>query len=319
MPVWMDDRKSERQRKARLVLARNEYSLAMRQVNNLLLGIDDSDEKNAVLNFAMKTVKRDIISYGRAAFLYGPNPPHWNRFIPVPDNYREKSHMTLDLSNASVLAVPWHYGSLLGAILTLLRSPFDQKKSLYSGDYYPELDLAVIENGQHHVAVASLERGGTVTVSQICHLTSMFNVLETDGAHWIDHLSQQPPLEVEDFRFALLYTLAKMRHGLECKQIETQSEGGNSSMDDLLRVKAEALHETAMNLWHDFTRYRDQHGIADEEKELITLMENKVFDCSQKAIYVKTQEDLDRLRGELDFAQSCLHGLKEQDNDNQPT
>lgn len=88
--------------------------------------------------------------------------------------------------------------------------------------------------------------------------------------------------------------------------------------DTTLDIEIEVLHETAANLFADFTRYADKHGIPDDDHGPLMTMANQVFGIWQRRGTIKTRQDLDRCEGALDFAKTCLKSLEEADGNGQP-
>lgn len=188
---------------------RREFDTAIHQVENLLSRAQNAEERTAILNFAIKAVKRDLIGEGLVQLVYGRAAPDWRSEFPLPSQ-EEKKMISIDLGKTDVLTIPWHTERLSQAILDLLHTPFDQNKDYYTATYYPEIDLVIVGNGIHHTAVASIGNGGIVDRCRVIHLAPAFDELSTDGAVW-KNAKYGSILPVSDFRFALLYALAKMQ------------------------------------------------------------------------------------------------------------
>lgn len=72
--------------------------------------------------------------------------------------------------------------------------------------------MAVINNGIHHSAVASMGGGGAIQAAAYS-MAAAFNIMSTNGAIWtIKEQQGSSQIDVLDFRFAILVTLAEKRH-----------------------------------------------------------------------------------------------------------
>lgn len=205
-----EDHQSERQRHDRMCL---EYDAALQQIDDLLVWVENNEERIAVLDYAIKVVKRDLIGEGLARIVYGKEVPEWRSDFPGPGHGAKRETISLDLAKTDVLVTPWATTRLPGAICDLLREPFDQRRDYYTATYYSEIELLVIGNGIHHTAVASIGKGGMLDGCIVVRWTPLFEEIGTDGAVW-NYWKDGSVLPVSDFRLALLYTLAKMKHEL---------------------------------------------------------------------------------------------------------
>lgn len=200
---------SEQIRRDRMRL---EYVNALRQIDVFLSQAKNDEIRAAILDYAIKVVKRDLIGEGLAQLVYGKEIPEWRGAFPLTPPIGERKIIQIDLSSTDVLVTPWNVNRLPGAIFDLLYEPFDRHRSNYTANYYPEIDLVIINNGIHHTAVASVGNGGIIDCYE-CLLTPSFEHFSTDGAYW-NSLESAVWTNVVDFRFALIYTLAKMRYEL---------------------------------------------------------------------------------------------------------
>lgn len=207
-----EKRKTEEQRRDR---QQREYNTVLQQIDVFLSQAENDEVRTAILNYAIKVVKRDLIGDSLTKLIYGEEiDMGWKDGIPLLSRFRKEGTTQLDLSKTDVLAITWNANKLSGAIRDLSNSPFDQKKGNYEATYYPEIEFLIIINGIHHSAVASVGDGGAFDKYEVMPIALAFGELDTDGVNWIDK-TENKRFPVVDFRFALLYTLAKMRYELE--------------------------------------------------------------------------------------------------------
>lgn len=208
------ERELRRIEEARREDMRIEYQVALEHVDLFLSYATTAEEKKAILNYAIKVVKRDLIGEGLSQIVYGKEAPEWRAAFPSGSQAQKDEYISIELSKSDVLVTPWERSRLPEAIRDLLYSLFDQQKDYYTAKYYPEIDLAIIGNGMHHIAVASVGAGGVIDRCSVVRMAPAFEEVSTDGATWMNSKAGSVT-GVSDFRFALLFTLAKMRYELE--------------------------------------------------------------------------------------------------------
>lgn len=81
--------------------------------------------------------------------------------------------------------------------------------------YIPYLNLCLTSNDSHKTAAAKYAGKDVEIDVQIYDLTSLFEYIETDGADWIYKERQSERDIVFDFRFAVIYSLAKRKYIIE--------------------------------------------------------------------------------------------------------
>lgn len=224
IPFTYPSEEKERSKKEK----RDAYQRAISKIENFLKNISDDTEKIALLDYAIETLKQDIIGSKRAEIFYVTgNPELINLFPPSQDKNSQKED--LNLADVDILAAPYDLCRLQGAVCDLYRTSFDCDERHYTAEYYPEVNLLLIKNGIHHTAVADIKGDGRIKGCTIIQLANMFSNYGTDGALWIDsriekendknkHVLGYIPREqsdVQDFRFAVLYTLAQMRYKMQ--------------------------------------------------------------------------------------------------------
>ncbi len=170
-----------------------------------------------VLDFSINLIGKEM-SYTIAARLLhiGQITRRQNYWIPVGIRKEEADGKMVDLSSISIISDTYSFKKMRRAI-TDVASVGCQHTSDISGICYPEIHLAVIDNGRHHISASIPYRQASCKM-QILHLTDVFDTLRTDGAFWYQGQSQ--PVPVDDYRLAVLYELARIRHTLNAPQDE---------------------------------------------------------------------------------------------------
>ncbi len=197
----------------RRIRMRLEYDNALQQIDIFLSQAEIDEVRIAILDYAIKAIKRDLIGEGLAQIVYGKEVPEWRAAFPISSQHKSRKHISIDLSKTDILVTTWKEDRLSKAIQNLMAAPFDQGLDYYTATYYPEIELAIIGNGMHHTAVASVGASGVMDRCTVIHMTPAFDDVSTDGANWMNSKTGSI-MGVDDFRFALLFTLAQMRNGL---------------------------------------------------------------------------------------------------------
>ena len=142
--------------------------------------------------------------------------------FPFPKTYKPTKIMDMPFGDNTVICTPYNATRWQTALKDLSANDFDQQHSTlnhYSGNYYPDLKLIVIENGRHHAAAAALKQQGSAEVT-VWDLAQCYPYLYTDGAYWQDTSSgaerkRYRERRVSDVRLAILYGMAQYRWDMQ--------------------------------------------------------------------------------------------------------
>ena len=80
--------------------------------------------------------------------------------------------------------------------------------------YYKELNICQVMNGNHSIAAGIYTEKGTV-LAKIVDMKPLFENLKTDGAYYYSIHNNTIIEEVQDFRIAVIFEIAKMKYKLE--------------------------------------------------------------------------------------------------------
>ena len=115
----------------------------------------------------------------------------------------------INLVTDYVITFPWDPERITRNLFNLKGQQFKNDEN-HQARYYKELDLCLVHNGRHSTTMGLYKNEGQIMASTIS-IASLFDYYTTDGAHWYgrDKVKLNP---VEDFRFALLFELAKRKY-----------------------------------------------------------------------------------------------------------
>lgn len=193
------------------------FQYAMNKVKELF---GESDVDKALL--AMQMIKNDI-KFSSITNIMRENfirPGQAVTFIPfLPDKLTEVESITIDSAHTDVVITPYDTEKFFGAVKDMLHSPYDSGLNYHDGVYWPELDLAVMRDGIHHSAIG-MTRGEVITLkADVIPLMPWFGKVQTDGVTWVVQDGDTiKTYDVLDFRFAMLFELAKQVHELTTKE-----------------------------------------------------------------------------------------------------
>ncbi len=201
-------------RNRQILKSRKAFTQTVQMVTKLLnpsfQGNDLDIHKAEVISFFIELIGKDLaFSTASRLLRLGKTPQNVQFAIPAPEEAYVGAE-NFSLSGINVVSDTYACDKLVGAIHHIKTAGFRQINN-YTGTYYPEINLAVIENGRHHLSVAMVHDTGSAQL-QICSLRKAFGYVTTDGAFWYTEGGQRQP--VLDYRLAVLFELARLRESL---------------------------------------------------------------------------------------------------------
>jgi len=185
------------------------FRITISRVRDMLNWANLDVEKTEILNYAIEVIGKELCYSVATEILYiGKEERSFKYWIPM--QFFAPHEINCPLSGINVLSDTYDTGKLRKAIRHVFTDGFRQINH-YSGTYYPEINLAIIDNGIHHLSAAMVKGEGCAQL-QVCSLTDAFSELKTDGAYW--YIDNQPPTPVLEPRLAVLYELARIRNEL---------------------------------------------------------------------------------------------------------
>lgn len=166
--------------------------------------------KREFLQFVLEVVKMDLQGSTLSRMFFQENVHINPEVFPIPAACKpEKQTHEIRFEGNTVICVPYDFTKLIGAVEDINREGFKRGPDChYTGFYYPEIKLLMVQNGQHHSAVASIRGGGSVT-AWVYHLPEAFDRLSLSDDYRFWMLDGEPKFSVVDPRFALIYELGR--------------------------------------------------------------------------------------------------------------
>lgn len=122
---------------------------------------------------------------------------------------------TLNLSKDVVVASVSKGNSLIKHLESRLDDKYIQTSS-HTAKFFNYINLGIIYNGIHSTSSAMYYKSGIVTAN-ICEFTRLFETTTTDGVEWWSEIKNQSMGLLRDYRYAVLYEVAKRKYKIEYK------------------------------------------------------------------------------------------------------
>jgi hypothetical protein len=192
------------------VTAKAKYSEMLSTIRKIMDYEENITAKVAFLDFSIDAIGRELEVETTTRILYREGEvPDEDYNIPIIQECKATKRVLLREYN--VITRPWDSEKLIKAIYSVFKNGFRQDWQSFNGELYPEIKLAVIANGQHHLTAARLKANASADL-RIRPLEPYFDKLTTDGAVW--HFTDQQDERVGEYRIAVLYELARQKYQL---------------------------------------------------------------------------------------------------------
>lgn len=192
-------------------------------LNRVIWWLDgrSTKEKLLLLDYLIDVLLEDICSSGVVKPLISRHASPFINCFPTycfdkngsAINIRTEEKIEVDLSKTRIYVCPWNKLRIPDNLFNLMKKPFTYDKNNHFSDFYSDINLCHVYNGNHSIHIGNYLKEGKIT-SEICHTELLYPNCRTDGLFWYDVHSGQKIMNVDDFRLAAVYSLAKMRYYL---------------------------------------------------------------------------------------------------------
>lgn len=197
-----------------------------------------ADEQILILNYIIDILTEDICSGSAAKVLFNPCSSPFKECIPCfyINERGEKNtifagkKINIDLANAKLYVCPWNKTRILNNLLNLAEKPFVFDERNHLSDFYTDIGLCHVYNGNHSIHAGSYFKKGNI-ISNICCTELLYPHCSTDGLYWYNLHNEEKIDKVSDFRIASLYAIAQLRYNIK----------SSSNMSHLINKKTERI------------------------------------------------------------------------------
>ncbi len=185
---------------------------------NVIRSESKKEEKVFLLNYLIDTILDDICTaYIAEPLLYNSNKL---AATPFPTEYIDENgekqvtdtgrKVTVSLANTRLHLHPHGWDRTLALVSKISGEDFEFQPRNHKSIYYPELNLCHVTSGNHSMNAGRYLKKGKI-ISHEHDLKPLFTRYYTNGSEWYDVQTRDEISQVADFRFAAVYTLARMR------------------------------------------------------------------------------------------------------------
>lgn len=206
----------------------------LRNTMNLLQGWlkkeENVEDKILLIDFLMSVIREDLQTDILSTMLYTkehstkdlplfmfPSPCYDQngREFRIESDVDDDITRTIDLATDCVIVLPWVRERFREAIVEIISKGFRRDPGNHHAQYYKYMDISYAHNGRHSIGVGAGLKEGTIQAVDV-DVGILFDHLHTDGEQWYNSHTNEPyNMKVFDFRFAILYELAKMKYRLQ--------------------------------------------------------------------------------------------------------
>lgn len=178
------------------------------------------NDKLLYLRFMINAIGRDIETSTQVRNIYKSidTAPLGTSVFPQMlffDERKEKSLFTdeitkIKLQEDIVITEPWRKGTKIMSILSGIdKVGFAYDYRNHKSIYYPYMNITISYCGNHSIACGKFMKTGIIE-AYAYDVETAFKHIDTDGEKWIFINCNNEPKPVCNFRYALLYKLAKI-------------------------------------------------------------------------------------------------------------
>lgn len=204
---------------------KKKYDRVMKSVDKMITELSSHDEFNSscrplILEYIINT----LLDYICAESIFKPLC-NLNSFpIPFFSNFYNENGNTLSFSDSSkkvnvnlsstkIYLHPWNNDRTSESLLNISENDFVYNKNNHFAIYYPYINLCYVTCGNHSINAGRYFRKGSIVADEF-NLTACFPHIKTDGCYWFNAHTNEPLIPVDDYRFAAIFTIAKMKYEL---------------------------------------------------------------------------------------------------------
>lgn len=178
-------------------------------------------ESNMQLNFINHNVDDFVLPFHENEY-ENENPYSSFIWFPVsvtvkgkPINIETDSMIDIDLAKCHLFCNTRKTNSLLKLLKYISDSGFYFDKDSHRAMYIEYLNVCTfVSDGVHSLSIAHHLKQGKIT-AKLVDITTIFPYADTDGDYWYVNGDTYNEYLAEDYRFCLIYEIAKFKYGLE--------------------------------------------------------------------------------------------------------
>lgn len=190
-------------------------------VTKSYLNDKSNSEKLILLDYIIDILKKDICSSGIVEpFIVQPSSPY---NFPFPIHIYDENQNRVEIfcgqkeimiENTDIYVRPWNTSRQFNNILNIKDKAFIYDEHNHISYYYTDINLCYVANGNHSINAGRYFKKGKI-ISECCDITILYHHCYTNGIHWYNSHTNEVISDVDDFRLATIYQLAKERYFIQ--------------------------------------------------------------------------------------------------------
>lgn len=194
------------------------HSKIMEVANSWIEKTENNKERILLLDYLIDTILADVCT-GKL-FLPLLTHPKMMLPFPFPNDYYDKHEtrrsilseetISIDLSGSTpVYLCPWDNERCAASLVNISKNKFFCDDN-HKANFYTDIGLCHVYRGNHSINAGRYLKKGVID-AVVCRTELLYPHCHTDGAHWFYSYTNEKMFEVADFRFAAVYSLARLR------------------------------------------------------------------------------------------------------------
>lgn len=204
-----------------------EYNQAISKAQLWLETMDLKQDQLDFIDFLMGIIRADIQTDYQAVIIYFTELEDLKDCqLPYPLIFYDENnvkhlldkkdeHKELDLSKDSIIVWPWKFEKIANLFLNLKYHDFESNNHRHKLVFFQGVELACVNKGNHSIMTGISFKKGNVVAREVYDITELFQHVDTNGVKWINRHNREIIQRVSDFRFAILYELARMKYEIK--------------------------------------------------------------------------------------------------------
>ncbi len=193
------------------------YYNAIDQVDYFVKRAKTSLEKVRAFNYAMYVIRAEYIAQTKAKIFREKKTDIIRNLFPcgfIDENgarhefCKEENRRKISLSD-NVAVTAWKIDRLANILPIIYKEGFSPDSN-HKANYYTEIDLTAVYNGNHSVSSGIFCKSGYI-YADVFDITQLFDHVDTDGWIWINRHTKERLTDVSDIHIAVLYEIARRR------------------------------------------------------------------------------------------------------------
>ena len=194
------------------------HSKIMEVANSWIEKAENNEERILLLDYLIDTILADVctgklflplITHPKLP-LPSPFPTDYYDPFGVCETIQTEETISVSLSGSTpVYLCPWNNERCAASLVKISKNKFVCDDN-HKAHFYTDIGLCHVYGGNHSINAGRYFKKGVIEAT-VCHTELLYPHCYTDGAYWHNFHTNEKLFRVSDFRFAAVYSLARIR------------------------------------------------------------------------------------------------------------